>query len=278
MHRLRSAGLWTSLHPGVYAITQPSSRTERWLQGLFAAVLWAGVGCAVSRRAAADLWGLDAYHGAAVVEISTTRHVQIARSGTKVRRVVSLPAADVCIREGLPVTTIERTVLDLGSVASAGEVELAVECALRRRLTTVARLEARLTWAGATTTGIGVLRDLLSQTPNNATESALEAEFWMLLRRSRLPLPARQFEIRDKGGRVVARSDFAYPDARLALETEGFRFHSGRKEWRRDLERHNVLTELGWTVLRFTWEDVSQRQDAVIRRIREALTERIHSG
>jgi very-short-patch-repair endonuclease len=88
-------------------------------------------------------------------------------------------------------------------------------------------------------------------------------------------LPARQHEVRDRRGRLVARLDFAYPRARLGIEADGYRFHSGRRVWTRDIERHNALIELGWTVLRFTWEDLQRREAAVAGRVRRFLSERL---
>ena len=63
-------------------------------------------------------------------------------------------------------------------------------------------------------------------------------------------MPARQYEIRTD--RLVARVDLAYPEARLAIEVDGYRHHSGRRAFDRDRERDNELKALGWQVIRIT--------------------------
>ena len=53
----------------------------------------------------------------------------------------------------------------------------------------------------------------------------------------------------------MAIVDFAYPDIKLAIEAEGYRWHSSRARWERDLERRNELTALGWRVIHVTWAE-----------------------
>lgn len=88
---------------------------------------------------------------------------------------------------------------------------------------------------------------------------------------SEAPAPVRQLSIRDKVGRVVARPDFAYPDQRLAIECQSYRWHFGRRRWHHDLERSNELTRLGWRVLYFTWDQLRMEPDSVLDRIRSEL-------
>jgi len=91
-----------------------------------------------------------------------------------------------------------------------------------------------------------------------------------LLKQAGLPDPAPQWEVRERG-RLLARVDLAYPETKVAIEADGYRFHSGRLAWHRDLARRNTLTSRGWQVLHVTWEDLTSRQDAVVSEIRAAL-------
>jgi very-short-patch-repair endonuclease len=84
--------------------------------------------------------------------------------------------------------------------------------------------------------------------------------------RAGLPKPAIQHEIRDRG-RLVAIVDFAYPDVRLAIEADGYRWHSGRARWRTDLQRRNAVTALGWRIVHVTWEDLERTPDELLRLI-----------
>jgi very-short-patch-repair endonuclease len=264
--RLAASGLWKRVQPGVFALWEPCTHDERWRQGLASAALWLGPGSAVSYRAAALLWELDGFESA-LLDMSTTHYGRRSVNGVAVHRVGTLGAGDITRRAGLPVTTIARTILDLAGLVPTTRLEVAVESAVRRRLTTYAQLEKRLDTSPPTTSGRGVLRQIVSQAPKIATESAFEARVWQLLLTSGLPRPRRQHEIRDEEGRLVARVDFAYPEALLAIEAEGYRFHSSRKDWTRDIARHNALTRLGWTIARVTWEDLKQPNalDALVR-------------
>lgn len=91
-----------------------------------------------------------------------------------------------------------------------------------------------------------------------------------LFRRHRLPRPIYQYVVR-VDGRFVARVDFAYPEVRLALEVDGHDNHRTPSDFRRDLNRQNLLVAAGWTVLRFTWSDVVQRPAEVAATIRRQL-------
>lgn len=73
------------------------------------------------------------------------------------------------------------------------------------------------------------------------------------------------------GNRLLARVDFAYPVARLAIEADGYRYHSGEGAWRRDLARRNALAAQGWRVVHMTWDALEGRAAEVLSEIRRAL-------
>ena len=65
--------------------------------------------------------------------------------------------------------------------------------------------------------------------------------------------------------------DILFDDARLLVEIDGFAFHSDATTFQRDRTRQNALVAAGWTVLRFTWADLTERPDHVVAVIRHAL-------
>ena len=69
------------------------------------------------------------------------------------------------------------------------------------------------------------------------------------------------------GGELVAVGDGAFPAHGLAIEVDGMAHHVDVDRFRRDRSRQNALVGLGWTVLRFTWADLTQRPDYVIAMI-----------
>lgn len=85
--------------------------------------------------------------------------------------------------------------------------------------------------------------------------SVLLTRMSRLLRRHRLPQPEAEYEV--LGGRY--RVDFAWPEARLAVEVDGYATHSSVHAFQENRARQNDLVAAGWTVLRFTWADVRGR-------------------
>ena len=76
---------------------------------------------------------------------------------------------------------------------------------------------------------------------------------------------------RTPGGVLIARVDLALPWARIAIECDSETWHSGRQRRQGDLERQNRLVLAGWTVLRFTWDDLVHRPDVIVRHVAAAL-------
>jgi very-short-patch-repair endonuclease len=264
-HRCRQ-GQWARVEPRVYRV---AAAKRCWRQDLMAACLGAGRAAAASHRAAACLWQLDGMDEE-VIEL-TVPH------GSSYRRHVvhraPLAAVDVASVDGIPATTPARTVVDLGAVAADDLLERALESALRRGLS-MPRLQWRLeSLAGRGRPGVAALRRVLARRPSGAaaTESELESRFLQLVREAGLPPPVRQHVVRD-GAAVVARVDFAYPERHLAIELDGFGPHAADvNAFHRDRTRQNRLVLLGWTVLRFTWEDVTGNGERVVATLTRAM-------
>lgn len=261
IHRELALGRLLRIHPRVF---HDPAVSGGWLQDLFAAVLWAGEGCAVSHRSAAALWKLDGFEPG-IVEITVPSPRR--REGIVLHRGALRPA-DTTEVAGIPVTAASRTLLDLAGVVEEETLEIGVDCALRRGLTSISYLKRRFAdRSGRGCPGSASMRRLLDQRDNNkAAESALETRFLRLLRNARVPLPEPGYKVGSY------RLDFAYPHIRLGIELDGYAFHSNRVAWERDLRRQNELLALGWTLLRFTWTDVTQRAEAVIAEIRRHVS------
>jgi very-short-patch-repair endonuclease len=187
-----------------------------------------------------------------------------------------LDPVDVRHRAGFRITSPHRTLFDLARVVSVDRLEAALDDALRRGLTSVGQLEEtvrRLASQGRK--GSGAFRKLVAERASRHVlpESTLESRLLRALAEAWLPAPTCQFEVHTGSG-LVARVDFAYPECRLAIEADGYRYHSGRPEWQRDLRCQNSLLSEGWRVLGNTWRDVIERPDFVAgetRRQRELL-------
>ena len=263
LSRRCAKGVIRRIHKGIYAMTSvpPSAK-----QLLFAACRWGGAGSAASHRSAAALWELDGFDLNAF-EIWSPRQL---RSNRVVARVGSLPIADLTEIDGIPVTRIERTLVDLAAVVDVDTLEDALDSALRRRITTVNRLRLRVR-SESGRRGIGKLRVLLDERDERGRPSAsrFETRLNRLLIKSGLPA-MREYKIWD-GGEFVARVDFCFPEGKLIVEADGFRWHSGRRAWQRDRERRNQLTALGWRVIQATWDDLTRRPNETIEKVRSLL-------
>jgi very-short-patch-repair endonuclease len=120
--------------------------------------------------------------------------------------------------------------------------------------------------------GIALVSTLLEARPDRAAvpDSPLEAKMQRLLSKAGLPDPTLHFPVAELG-RTIAVVDLAYPEARIAIELDGYRYHHGRGQWQSDLTRANALTSRGWRVLRFSKEDCDRRADVVIATVDSAL-------
>lgn len=259
-------GRLVSVQPRVFRVM---GAPQTWHQSVLAAALAADA--VVSHRSAAEVWGLIQPAGYVDVSVRPDRQ-PILRPPAILHRVLDLHPELAVERNGLRVTDPVRTVIDLGLVSPKWAVRDALSRGLTTRLLTVAdvdRLRDALGRKGRN--GAGVMRAVLEERllMTSPEESVLEARFMGLLRRHDLPRPAFQHEVWH-AGRFVARVDAAYPELLLAIEVDGYSAHSAPDVFQRDRTRQNRLVALGWTVLRFTWDDVVNRPDEVAAAIRQA--------
>lgn len=235
-----------------------------------AAVCLSSPWAVASHRAAALLWGLDGID-ADLVEVSVPHGVTLRRG--VVHRTNDLADFEVVEREGIRCTDPTRTLLDLGGVIDEDSLERALESALRRRLTSVPRLQWRLgELSRPGRPGPAPLRRVLVRRPRGAppTESDLETRFLQVLRAAGVLQPVRQHRVKLPDGGSV-RLDFAYPDKVLFIETDGYDPHRSRRAFVRDRRRENQVVLLGWKPLRFTWVDVVHRPEQVADEVATAL-------
>ena len=233
-------------------------------------VLAWGEGAAISHRAAAAMRRLVGFEPG-ILELTVPRDRRRAGPGIVHRH--PLPRADVTIVQGIPVTTPARTLIDLASVAPREAIEEAMDDAMLRGMVSLLLLRRRLdAIARPGRKGVAVMRLLLdSRDPSMAVPaSVFERRLLRTLLGGGLPAPIPQYEIRI-GGRLLGVLDFAYPEARLAIEADGHRWHGRRVRWDRDRARRNRLTLLGWRIIHVTWTDLTHDPAGVIETVRSAL-------
>lgn len=245
IQRRTDNGEWEAVHRGVYRL---AGTPETWVQRVLAATLASG-GVA-SHRAAARLWGLDLRRTERAVITVRTGGTRSLR-GVVVHHTGALRPADRAVREGIPCTSVARTLVDLAGELGFEDLEACVDSALRENLTTVRYLEKWLPGQGRN--GSAVLRELVEdRRTNKPFGSRREAQVCRMLVAAGLPRPVPQHELRDRNGRLLARFDLAWPEWRVAVEFASYRHHFGRQAWRHDASRANSATASGWRVLTAT--------------------------
>lgn len=150
-----------------------------------------------------------------------------------------------------------------------------LDAALQRRVITPdAFAEAAQARLGSGRTGATALRALVERALSGSRSEA-EQRMGALLRRSRTGPWAANHPVRDESGRIVAEIDFAHQGLRIAIEVDGRAYHSDRRSFERDRQRQNTLVVRGWLVLRFTWEQITQRPEEVLAAIDAAVRMRL---
>jgi hypothetical protein len=259
VHRRVADGLLRPIHRGVYALGPVTSR-GRWM----AAVLALGPGAVLSHRAAAALHGLPAANRS-TIDVIIPRRTR-PRRGIAAHRARDLHASDRIRLDGIPVTSIPRTLLDLAEILSPTQLQRTYEAAERLRVLDVRAVE-KLLERSYGRAGIGALRSLLSYDPAPAAEarSELEVRFLDLVREAGMPLPHVNVLVE---GFLV---DAYWPSPGVVVELQGYAHHSGREAFERDHARLARLKLAGYEVLALTWRQVTMEPAWVAGAIRALL-------
>lgn len=231
------------LHPvarGIYAVGRPElSRHGQWLAG----VLSCGPTAVLSHRSAAALWEIRP-EASGQIEVTVSTQVRRRRPGVTVH-CRALEPSERTSRDGIPVTTAARTLLDLATTLHRKQLEAAINEADKLDLIGPDALRAMLDdYSGRP--GVAALRAILDRHAFRKTDSDLERRFLAIVRRAELPLPETGQQV--NGFKV----DFHWPDLGLVVETDGLRYHRTSVQQARDRVRDNAHVAAGLTLLRFT--------------------------
>jgi very-short-patch-repair endonuclease len=243
-HRI-AVGRLHPVHRGVYAVGRRElTRRGHWM----AAVLACGPGAVLSHESAAALFRLRKGDGGSISASVPARN-RHRPAGIRVHRRRPEVLADATTRDGIPVTSPLRTLVDLAAGAGRGDLEALVNEADKIDLIDPETLRARLDDV-PTGPGVRALRTLLDTATFTLTDSELERRFLPIARRAGLPKPETQQRV--NGFRV----DFYWPDLGLVVETDGLRYHRTPAQQARDRRRDNAHLSAGLTPVRFTHAQV----------------------
>jgi predicted transcriptional regulator of viral defense system len=264
-----ASGRLHRVHRGVYSIAPPELLTRKGRY--MAAVLASGPGAVLSHRSAADLHELRATDRSNM-EVIVSREYKRIVHGVDVHRSRTLTADDITTVDGIPCTTVARTLLDLAGVIGRRPLERAIEQAEVQEVLDGAGLDRQLERNQHTRAASRLRAALADHDDRSApTESEFEERFLAFCKNARLPLPERQVYIDPNDGEPAVRGDFVWRQQRLVVETDGVKYHRTRAAFESDRRKDQRLTLAGWRVLRITWRQLRAEPERIATMIRRAL-------
>ena len=171
---------------------------------------------------------------------------------------------------GIPVTTVPRTLVDIAAELPEHALARACHEAGVRYRTTPRQVEAVLAQRPTTPGARKLRRVMLGDV--RVTLSTLERRFLELLTKEGLPLPVTN---RPAGGRRVDRR---WPEHRVTVELDGYRFHNSRHSWEQDRRREREARARGDEFRRYTYSDVTEDSTFMLAELRSLLAPSKHPG
>lgn len=272
IRRLLRNGTWVALRQGVYVLrTELDGADGGREHALRIAALLAVLDCdaAACGMSAARIWDLGAWSGE--LAVATSAPVSHKRRDGYVLRPVHLPEHHRCERHGVPITSVERTVIDVArATPSLRSAVVVADSALRLRLTTLDRLREMI----AESSGRPGIRRAAEAVglADPRSESVLESISRVAMHLHGLPAPRTQVVV----GQAGARVDFLWEDFGVIGEADGIGKYvsDGRRTTedivRAEKRREERLFDLGFEVVRWGWREAMEGSE-LARRLRAAF-------
>jgi Transcriptional regulator, AbiEi antitoxin/Protein of unknown function (DUF559) len=258
--RLRAAAWLHRVQRGVYAVGH-RRLTERgyWM----AAVLACGDEAVLSHHQAAALHGLRRASLSVIHVTAPSRH---RAAGVYCHRAAAMRGRRRLIVDGIPVTSVERTLLDLAAVLPPQRLRTVIESAQRSGRYDHDRVLATLSAANGHR-GIGALQRAVAELHDEppATRSELEELALEIIRAAGLPEPSVNPSVT---GETV---DLSWPQFNLVVEIDSYRYHHQRSAFETDRRRGNRLQLAHVTLLRFTDRDLNNNPERLVTEIWQAI-------
>jgi len=235
-----------------------------------AAVLACGPGAVLSHRSAAVLWGLRKDDGRPTFDVTAPNRRGRAPKGISAHRDGSLNREDRAQLDGIPCSSVARTLLDFAAVAPVWELRKAVSEAEVQRILDHGAVR-RLIRRSRGRRGVARLRLVMDEIHPRTkwTRSDMEIAFLEMCERAGLPEPEVNVTLRLAGRRTMP--DFLWRDAGLIVEADSREFHDTGSAFESDREREQRLQLAGWRVSRCTWRQIEREPRRLAETIRGLL-------
>ena len=226
-----------------------------------------------SHGTAATVHGIDGWDQRRIEIVVPQDRRPKPREGVTIHRSTQMALADACEVNGIPVTGLARTVLDIAAIVGKKRLNWTVDAVLRSGRLDWPDLYA--VWARHSVhgrDGCGKLHALLEARYGDKAipDSTFNRMIGQLLADAGISGFVYEHEI-FAGTRLLARADIAFPAARLAIECDSRRWHDHSHAFEADRTRQNRVTISGWTVLQFTWKTYKNSPDAIVNDVYNAL-------
>jgi very-short-patch-repair endonuclease len=255
-------GQLVPLHRGVFALGHRRiGLYGEWM----AATLACGPGAVLSHGTAAQLWGIrGSRKPIEVTRVSGHRRPH----GVRLHQTRSLPAEHVTVEAGIPVTTIERTLLDMAPRLDAKQLEHDLVEADRSRRLRWSKLWRVITEHGRGRKGVKRLRRVVAQADPRFADavSTPEVDFLILCREEGLKMP--QVNVLVEGKKV----DFYWPNERLIVEADSYGFHGDPRAFELDHQSTVDLEVAGYRVHRTTYKMLESNPGPFLALVRDSLS------
>jgi very-short-patch-repair endonuclease len=240
-----------------------------------AAVLACGPDAALSHRSAAALHGLRR-HGGTRIDVTIPIRSGRAHAGIQIHRSTTLTPEDVTDVNGIPCTTVARTLFDLADVLSRRPHERAFDEAEVLDVFDLWAIQDQLQRNRGRRRAVKKVTALLNEhyVGSTPTRSELEEAFFSMCRKRDLPQPeVDQWILLPDGGPPIL-ADFLFRAQRVVVETDGDKYHSTAQARERDPERDQRLTVHGYVPVRTTWRQTMRRPDPLATRLKRIIDAR----
>ncbi len=248
-----AAGLLFRIHHGVYAVGRRTlTRQGHWM----AAVLSCGSDTVLSHRTAAALHGLRDTNQRKV-DVTVPGDWRADRATIRIHS-STLDPDDIATVDGIPVTSVARTILDLAGVLDEDQLLQVIEEGDRLGTFDLRAMERAMA-RRPKSRGIAQLRHILADYRDAPDlRSKLERDFFALIKRAQLPPPQLNTMV---AGFLV---DVCWPQWRLVVELDGRGFHARRRAFETDRIKDARFQRHRYRILRITYKRVHEQPDAVL--------------
>jgi very-short-patch-repair endonuclease len=254
-----AAGRLQVVHPGVYAVEHAMRTVEgAWM----AAVLAAGKGALLSHTAAAAAWDLRRT-SSGLIEVTACSRSRRRLGGVVVHQTRSFHADEVARVDGIPATSVARTLLDSAAVLPLRQVARMLEQAERLRLFDLRAID-ELLGRSRGRHGVKLLRVAIAAVEGEPprVNSDWERAFLDFCEDHGLPKP--QLNAIVEGYEV----DALWKDQKLIVELDSYSFHRHRTAFEDDRRKDGTLQLAGYIVLRITWRRFETEPEELARLLR----------